>query len=54
MGSTWPDPYGLGWTYMMGWVGLGYKKFFYDGLGWVWVIKLQTRQTWPNPPIFNI
>ena len=36
------------------WVGLGYKKKFYSGSGWVWVIKLQTRQTRPDPPIFNI
>ena len=35
-------------------VGLAYKKKFYSGLGWVWVIKLQTRQTRPDPPIFNI
>ena len=30
--------------------GLGYKNFFYSGSSWVWVIKLQTRQTRPNPP----
>ena len=36
------------------WVGLGYKKNFYNGSGWVWVIKLQTHQTRPDPPIFNI
>ena len=35
-------------------VGLGYKNFFYSGLGWVWVIKFQTRQTQPNPPIYLI
>ena len=34
--------------------GLGYKIFFYSGSGWVWVIKLQSRQTRLNPPIFNI
>ena len=34
----------------LGWVA----KNFYSGPGWVWVIKLQTRQTRPNPPIFNI
>ena len=32
------------------WVGMGYKKNFYSGSGWVLVIKLQTRQTRPNPP----
>ena len=31
------------------WVGLGYKIFFDSGLGWVWVIKLQTQS---NPPIY--
>ena len=36
------------------WVGLGYKIFFYSRSGWVWVIKLQTRQTRPDPPIFKI
>ena len=36
----------------MGWVELQKKKI-YSGLGWVWVIKLQTRQTQPDPPIFN-
>ena len=33
----------------LGWVGLGYKFFFNSALGWVWVIKLQPRQTQPNP-----
>ena len=36
----------------MGWVELQKRKI-YSGLGWVWVIKLQTRQTQPDPPIFN-
>ena len=31
-------------------VGLDYKKNFYSGSGWVWVIKLQTRQTRPTHP----
>ena len=35
---------------LVGWVGL--QNFFYNGSGWVWVIKLQTRQTRPDPPIF--
>ena len=48
---TWPI--GLGW--FLGLDGLGWvtKKKIYSGLGWVWVIKLQTRQTQPDPPIFN-
>ena len=58
MGSTRPNPtrparldrfLGLGG---LGWVGL--QKNFYSGSGWVWIIKLQTRQTRPDPPIFNI
>ena len=36
------------------WVGLGYKKIFYAESSWVWVIKLQTRKTQLDPPIFNI
>ena len=33
----------------LGFGGLGYKFFFNNALGWVWVIKLQPRQTQPNP-----
>ena len=44
----------VGSVFRAWWVGLGYKIFFYSGLDWVWVIKLQTRQTRPDPPIFNI
>ena len=37
------------------WVGLGYKFFFFDNdLGWVRVIKFQTRQTQPDLPIYLI
>ena len=36
----------------LGWIGL--QQIFYSGSGWVWVIKLQTRQTWPDLLIFNI
>ena len=43
----------VGSVFKAWWVGLSYKNFFYSGLGWVWVIKLQTRQTQPDPPIFN-
>ena len=44
----------VGSVFKAWWVGLGYKKKFYSESGWVWVIKLQTRQTRPDPPIFNI
>ena len=44
----------IGSVFRAWWVGLGYKIFFDRGLGSVWVIKLQTCQTWPDPPIFNI
>ena len=44
----------IGSVFKAWWVGLGYKNFFYGGSGWVWVIKLQTRQIQPEPPIFNI
>ena len=44
----------VGSVFKAWWVGLGYKIFFYSGSGWVWIIKLQTRQTRPDPPIFNI
>ena len=44
----------VGLVFKAWWVGLGYKKIFYSGSGWVWVIKLQTRQTRPDSPIFNI
>ena len=40
----------VGSVFKAWWVGLGYKNFFYNGLGWVWVIKLQTRQTRLDPP----
>ena len=36
------------------WVGLGYKIFFDSESGWVCVIKFQTRQTQPDPPIYLI
>ena len=50
-----PDPtHRVGSVFKAWWVGLGYQKNYYRGSGWVWVIKLQTRQTRPNPPIFNI
>ena len=50
-----PDPTRRnGSVFRAWWVGWGYKKKFYNEPGWVWVIKLQTRQTWPDPPIFNI
>ena len=42
-----PDPTQLN---PLSWVGL--QKKFYSGSGWVWVIKLQTRQTRPDPPIY--
>ena len=42
------QPAGLGRFLRLG--GLGYKIFFYSGSSWVWVIKLQTRQTQPDPP----
>ena len=44
----------VGSVFKAWWVGLGYKKNFYSRSGWVWVIKLQTRQTWPDLPIFNM
>ena len=44
----------VGSVFRVWWVGLGYKFFFYSRLGWVWVIKLQIRQTRPDLPIFNI
>ena len=44
----------VGSVFRAWWVGLGYKNFFYSGSGWVWVIKLQTYQTRPDPSIFNI
>ena len=52
---TQPKPICLvGSVFKAWWIRLGYKFFIYSGLGWVWVIKLQTRQTRPDPPIFNI
>ena len=36
---------GLGWVTIF---------FFYNRSSWVWVIKLQTHQTRPDPSIFNI
>ena len=35
-------------------VGLGYKKNFDSGSGWVLVIKFQTHQTQPDLPIYLI
>ena len=53
--QTRPDPTELvGLSRFLRLGGLGYKIFFYSGSGWVWVIKLQTRQTQPDPLIFNI
>ena len=52
---TWFNPTRqVGSVFKAWWVGLGYKYFFNSGSGWVWVIKLQTCQTLPDPPIFNI
>ena len=52
---TWVNPTRqVGSVFKAWWVGLGYKYFFNSGSGWVWVIKLQTCQTRPDPPIFNI
>ena len=40
----------------LGFGGLGWVTIFFffsnSGSGWVWVIKFQIRQTWPNPPIY--
>ena len=46
--STRPD--GLGRFLGLG--RLGYKKLFYSRSGCGWIIKLQTRQTRPDLPIF--
>ena len=52
---TWPNPtHRVGSVFRPWWVGLCYKKNFDSKLGWVWVIKFQTRQTQPNPPIYLI
>ena len=36
MSNSWvqSDPCGLGWTYVMGWIGLGW--IFFDSSWWVW------------------
>ena len=36
----------------MGGFGLGYEIIFNSGLGWVWVIKITTHLTQPEPPIY--
>ena len=48
-----PTP-GLGRFLRLGRLGWVTNFFFFSGLDWVWVIKLQTRQTRPDPLIFNI
>ena len=45
------QPTGLGWFLGLGGLGWVTKIFF---IYWVGVIKLQTRQTRPDPPIINI
>ena len=50
MGSTWPNPthvgwVGLGWTYVMGWVGLNF--FWPTMVGWV----KKFPQPDPTPPM---
>ena len=40
----------VGLVFRAWWVGLGYKKNFNSKSDWVWIIKLQTCQTQPNPP----
>ena len=49
---TQPAKFGL----FLGLGGLGWvTKFFFDsGSGWIWVIKFQTRQIRPDPPIYLI
>ena len=47
-------PVGLGWFLRLGGLGWVTNFFFNSGSGWIWVIKLQTRQTRPDPPLFNI
>ena len=41
-------PVGLGRFLRLGGLGWVTKNFFYSGSSWVWVIKLQTRQTQPT------
>ena len=47
-------PTGLGRFLRLGGLGWVTKFFFYSGSGWIWVIKLQTHQIRPDPPLFNI